>query len=231
MRRLAPLLLALALLAGCGGDPEKAPAPETKEAFAGQSAAQILAAARRAALAAPHVTLKGDGQEDGQRVSIDVYYRGDAAAGNVDNSVGTLGLVRAGGVDYVKPNGGFFAKELGSRALEFESKLNYRWIPLAPSNKVVYLHRAAMLRSVLSIMGTLKKTPPRTLYGVECIGLTRAGTTLYVSTKDRRPVQVIDADGSVMNFEYGQHDAPAAPQPDEVADPQEFAGFGPLVAG
>ncbi|RYJ00178.1 MAG: hypothetical protein EON52_24230 [Actinomycetales bacterium] len=227
MRRLASVLVLVLLLTACGGSSEKK-ADEKAEPFAGQDLSTVLSQARRAALDSPFLTVRGEGNLDSGRFSLNLFYVGDTTSGYVGNTFGTLSLLRVDGDDYASPGNGFFYEELEERALELEDEVDGRWIALGTDNKNLFLHRAQLLRSSLKPAGALRRGKAKMLYGVECVALEHEGGTIYVSPKDNRPLQVIDGEGNVVNFEYDRHEKPTPPEPDEVVDPRELTAFGSL---
>ncbi|KQY58753.1 hypothetical protein ASD11_03700 [Aeromicrobium sp. Root495] len=225
MRRLGLLVALLIVLTACGGS--SGGDDEKKDPLAGQKLTTVLAKARTAATEARFLTVRGEGDQDGRRYSLNLYYVGDTTSGSVDNTFGTLSLLRVDGDDYATPSFGFFYEELGKRSFELEDVVDGRWIAL-PDNEIIFLHRADLVGSVLDADGPLKRAPGRTLYGIDCVGIEHDGGTVYVSPEDGRAIQAIDGEGNVVNFEYDRHEEPTAPERGEVVDARELTQFGTL---
>jgi hypothetical protein len=124
-RRLAPPVLLVALvLAGCGGSGSNGEAKKP--------AAQIVADAKRAALAASSVHVTGAGADNGQPLNLDLTIGHRTAKGHLRESGASFDLIRVGGTVYVKGDDAFLRKFGGAAAVTL---FHDRWLkgPVAAS--------------------------------------------------------------------------------------------------
>jgi hypothetical protein len=127
VRAAAGLLVAGALLAGCGGSG----APRTGEAA--KSAQQIIADAERAAAQAKSMHLAGTLVQGGQSFTIDISStRGHRAVGSFSLNGATVGFVRIGNAMYVRAGAKFWKRTIGTAAARL---LQGKWLEAPASGK------------------------------------------------------------------------------------------------
>src|SRR5262245_52435673 len=136
-RLLASLATTGILVTGCGSatDPpevttttSRALAPNGVEKL---SAAGIVAKARKAAVRASTVRIKGDLRDSGQRIRFDMHLLADrGGTGTLTLQGGSIRITRIGQQVYMKGNAAFWTATVGSAAAELFAD---RWLKGSPS--------------------------------------------------------------------------------------------------
>ena len=241
-RRVAVMILSAAALgtgalAGCGGsDPKPPPAAPTSSTavtstLAGLSADQVLAKTKAAAQSAKSVRVKGEINQSGQTITIDLKLTGVArGSGTLKLDGGRIDIIRLGNDIYFKAD----AKTLGQTVAQGDPKLIKliagRYIKASVDtpgfeNFAGLLDLVEFAKGVLSPDGTISRTDGKPIGGVPTVGLkdndTADGGTLYVSDQgEPYPLQIEPATGSgVVTMSDWNADVTITPPPSgEVID-------------
>ncbi len=182
MRMRAPLavLLAAALVAGCGGSGTRSNGEASK------SAAQVLADARGAATHASAVHVVGRIESGGTPLAVDLYLdRGKGGKGSIAESGVRFDLVRLGGKAYIRGSDAFYRKFAGSAAAQL---LRGKWLvgsastgDLAPLVSITDIGK--LFGGVTATHGALRNEGETTFHGEKAVAIRDAtrGGTLYVA--------------------------------------------------
>ncbi|MFD0686220.1 hypothetical protein [Actinomadura fibrosa] len=149
-------------------------------------AAEILARARKATLAAKSVRLHGTVREDGEKVGLDFRYSGtDAAVGDVTFSGQRISLVRIGRSVYIKGDDAFWKGVGGAGAVQL---LSGKYLRTTPKDRgfrdlANFTTRSKLFAEILSPEGTVRKGKAATVGGAPAVALADGtGGLLYVAT-------------------------------------------------
>lgn len=201
----AAALAAAALLAGCGGSASStgaqssgapaasmspsaatAPSPSASAApgRAGQSAKDLVTAARTALASAPSVRIAGRATQNGETTRIDLHLvRGRGATGTITVKGGALDVVRIGSVAYIKGDSRFWTANAGSAEAKV---LADKWIKVRSSSSsfasfLEFTDLATFAKEVTKPTGTLRKGSVRSVGGSRGIELTDGEGVLVVA--------------------------------------------------
>lgn len=189
---LAPTAFAAAVavvaLAGCGGSASTsaaapspaasastsaAPSPSPSEAFAGQSASEILAAAQKAFTAADTTHVVGSFSEDGTDFTMDIRMTadGDAVAKLDVGGLGAMELRTIGGDAWLSGDPSFW-KATGAPANLFDNK----WIKTTTKSKdfqdfLELTSKKQWAKELLEPGGELKVVAGKEIDGIPTVGL------------------------------------------------------------
>jgi hypothetical protein len=193
-RALVPLVLAGAVLAGCGGTddgggPGGAPTSSAPadNGVAAMAAPAILDKAVATLDAAKSFSLKGDIADDGQKIALDIKVSGEDILGSMTINGATVELLRVGGEMLIRPDEKFWTQNAGADAGATMTQLmGDRWARLSSKNaEFEDFFQIAEPAELLKPEGTVTKSGTKTVNGVEAIGLVDGssdGGTLYVAT-------------------------------------------------
>lgn len=179
--RAAPLLLTVALAAGCGGG--SGGATTNREHV--KPAKQVVADAARAALRASSVHVSGRLVSGSTPLALDLsLVRGKGATGSASLSGLQFSLVQVGPTIYIKGSDAFWKRYAGSAA----TLLHGRWIS-APAGKGEFAQLAPLTSAaklfalVESTHGRLRNDGATTYQGQSVVQIrdTSDGSKLYVS--------------------------------------------------
>lgn len=198
-RALVPLVLACALLAGCGGtdddgtDGGGTPAGTTTSSapadngVAALEADAIVDKAMAALGAAKSFSLKGDIDMDGQRLALDIKVSGEDVLGTMTIDGAAVELLRVGGQAYIRPDEKFWSQFGGADAGATMAQLmGDRWAKI--SSKDAQFEEFFQITEPADLLkpdGAVTKGETKTVNGVAAIGISEAGSdggTLYVAT-------------------------------------------------
>lgn len=225
---------ATAPAASASASPTPTPTPTP---FAGQTAEQILATSKKAAVAAKSVHVKGQVTQDGQTMELDMTLAaGGLADGTMKLDGGLLTLRRVGKEAYMQGDKTFWA---ANGAAEVATLLSGKWIKMPIQQKDFgdfnsMTDLATFVTEGLVPEGTLTRVDGKTVDGVETVGLddgTKEGAgVLYISTgTPPYPLLSEPAAGSTSTdrIAFTEWDAPVtitAPPADEVIDIAKLGG-------
>jgi hypothetical protein len=214
----------------------RSPAP-TPTPFAGQTAEQVLAAAKAAAATAKSVHVKGSVTQDGETMTLDMTMAaGGLADGTMTVQGGLLTLRRIGQEAYMQGDKKFWA---ASGAGEAAALLTGKWIKMPIAQKDFgdfnsFTDLKTFVAEGLTPEGTVTRVAGKPIGGVETVGLSD-GTSdgagiLYISTgTPPYPLLTEPVAGatSTDRMEFSDWDAAVditAPPADEVVDIAKLAG-------
>lgn len=227
MRRPALLLLlAAALLAGCGGGAKS-------NGEADKTADQIVADALAAVRTASSVHVSGGGLSSGQPLQVDLtLVAGKGGKGRITSNGITFDMIRIGSTAYFKAGPRFWRGFGGAAAATL---LQNRWLKASAttgklSSFTPLTNVTALFRAILTSHGALAKTGESTVDGIRVVGIRDAGQggTLYVATTGKPyPVALRKSgrNGGVLTFDGWDAAATIAAPPNPV-DLSKLGGLG-----
>jgi len=185
-RHVAWILLAALAVAGCGGG-------SSSNGEAKKPAAQVVADAKKAALAASSVHVTGAGSDNGQPLKLDLTIGRSGAKGHIVESGASFDLVRVGDTVYVKGDDAFLKKFAGAAAATL---FHDRWLKgsindaqlgaLAPLTDL-----GQFFGGVLDQHGVLTNKGETTRHGAKVVEIrdsTQGGSLFVAATGDPYPV-------------------------------------------
>ena len=239
----AAAVLMAVLATGCGGSdpatsgttvtaptPTSTPTPTpTPVSITGLSATQILAKAQAAAKAAKSVHVKGAMTDGDGRMALDVRLAAAGGSGSITMDGDRISIMVIGKTAYLRMSDAFWRKQAKSKAEAnaVVALIGGRWIKTALTNKdlgdlAAFASKPGFFDSLFEEPGTLRKTAPKTVDGIACIGLRSSDGTLWVDASTARPVRLDLAGKSgtdALTFtEYNKVSAPTAPPAAQVID-------------
>lgn len=229
IRVLFAVSAAALVAAGCGDSSDTPAASGSGSATASASASagggdniadlpatEILTKAEAALKAAPSVHLKGSGSSEGQTFEIDMRYgEGQKAIGSITSAGQKIELIRSGQTVYMKADAKFWQSTAGAEAAKLLGG-KYLKAPLTDQRVAAlaeFTDKDQFTSQVLKPDGTVTKGEKKTVNGTEAIGLKSSGSsgggTLYISTKDSLPLQIVpEASGKDVGqldfLDYGE---------------------------
>lgn len=251
--RTSPLAAAVVgaalLLTACGSSGGSAPTAASTSAsptptptptpFAGQTADQILAAARKAAAGAKSVHVVGAVTDAGEKIELDMTMAsGGLADGTMKVQGGLLTLRRVGKEAHMKGDKKFWA---AAGAGEVASLLTGKWIKMPIAQKDFgdfnsFTDLSTFVKESLAPDGAVTRVEGKTIDGVETVGLsdgtgTDAGT-MFVSTGEvpyplaiePGPAAGTSAGDGIRFSDWDAAVTIAAPPADEVVDISKLGG-------
>jgi hypothetical protein len=218
-RRSALLGLALFALAGCGGGSSNGEEKKT--------AAQIVADARQAALAASSVHVTGAGTDSGRPLKLDLTIGHDSAKGHLEESGASFDVIRVGNTVYVRGDEAFLKKFGGTAAATL---FHNRWLKgsisdpqlgaLAPLTDL-----KQFFEGVLGQHGVIKKTGATTRNGAKVVEIrdTTQGGSLFVAATGEPFPLALAGGGQQGDIEFADWNAEA-----EIAAPENAVDLSQL---
>jgi hypothetical protein len=185
-RRLALLGLAIVALAGCGGGSssngeEKKPAP------------QVVADARKAALAASSVHVTGAGTDNGKPLKLDLTIGHKSAKGHLQESGASFDVIRVNDTVYVRGDDAFLEKFGGGAAVAL---FHNRWLKgsiadaqlgaLAPLTDLKQFFEGVLGQH--GVIANKGATTHKSVKVVEIRDTTQGGSLFVAATGDPYPV-------------------------------------------
>ncbi|MEI8413102.1 MULTISPECIES: hypothetical protein [unclassified Kribbella] len=198
----------------------------TPVSITGLSAPQILAKAQAAAKAAKSVHVKGAMTDSDGRMALDVRLAAAGGSGSITMDGDRISIMVIGKTAYLRMSDAFWRKQAKSKAEAnaIVALIGGRWIKTALTNKdlgdlAAFASKPRFFDSLFEEPGTLRKTAPKTVDGIACIGLRSSDGTLWVDASTARPVRLELSRTDVLTFsEYNQIAAPKAPPAAQVID-------------
>jgi hypothetical protein len=238
MRMLAPLTLAGALLAGCGGADDSgspdatpsSPAP-TDNGVAALEPDAIVQKAIAALSAAKSYSVKGEIKED-QTLGIDFKVAGDDLAGSVTVDGAKADLLRIAGQAYLRGDEKFWTAAAGAeRGPTIAELLGDRWAKLSTKDASVNeFFQIADPAQLLKPDGTVTKSGTKTINGVKAVDLVDSGSDgghLYVATTGEPYPLALEGSAGEGRIAFGDFGATfdiKAPAPGDVIDVDKLKG-------
>jgi hypothetical protein len=203
---VALLVLALLVLAGCGGS--------SSNGIASKSAQQILSESKAAADAASSVHVYGSVKSNGTPVSLNLNLAADKG-GSGEISLGGLSfkLILVGETAYMSGSSQFYSHIGGAAAAQL---LTGKWLKV-PANSGEFAafgqlaNMSRLIDSTLASHGTLSKGATTTVNGQQAIVITDTskGGNLYVATKGKPyPLQITKLGSESGKITFDDWDKP-----------------------
>jgi len=247
-RVVAAALFATLLVAGCGdsdepsatGSSSPSPTPSatsstpTPAALAALPARTIVKRAEAALKAAETLRLNGTVVSEGESVSIDMRYGQKATAGSVTVGGARFALIVSGKTVYVKPSEAFWRQQLPSeQAAAVIELVRGKWIKAPLTDRQFgsfgqFADKDGFTAGLFEdVKPRLKKTGPKLIDGVRCIGVDDGDGILWVDSSNARPVRISAPAGSkdrgTLRFsEYNAVTEPKAPPAELVIDSKKL---------
>ena len=197
---LAAITAASLAAAGCGGGGGSGSDP-----LSGMSGKQVVAKAVADLQAAKSFTMKGDVNQSGQKLGIDLgYLKGKGCSGTVsEGDKGSITLVVIGTTAWVKPSDEFLKSTAGSQASAAIALLNGRYLKGSTSDSTVASLTTVcdvnQMTSSFTQTGTLVKGKVTTVGGQQVLPITdktKGGTMNVTNTATPQIVSITNATGT-----------------------------------
>jgi hypothetical protein len=208
--------------------PSSVPSTPKPSSITGLTAAQILAKAQTAAKAATSVHVKGTVTDGDERLRVDTRLTAAAGSGSITMEGDVISVIVIGRTAYLRMSDRFWRKQASkAEADAILALIGGRWIKTALTSKdlgdlAVLASKPGFFDGLFEESGAVRKTAPRTVDGVPCIGLRDGEGTLWVDASTARPVRLEmpgKAGTDALSFtEYNQIAAPKAPPAAKVID-------------
>jgi hypothetical protein len=212
-----------ALVAGCTAKPAPAPTPTTNGMDALEASA-ILDASEQALLAAKSFHVSGSGDDNGDKVQVDLVFAGNDKKGTMTIGDATFEVLVAGGTEYFKGD-----SKLWSNFITDETTLQTvlplvqgKWVSL-PAGQSFDLE----IKDILKPEGTLSKGDIKDVDGQKVIALKDSandGELDVALTGKPYPLQIVSKDGTLKFTDIDKDVTIAKPDPADVFDLSKFAG-------
>ncbi|MEU7611245.1 hypothetical protein [Micromonospora sp. NPDC049204] len=231
IRRGMVAVVAMALLAGCGGGDGDGGEPASNASKDNGVAAlepnEALQRATTAVQNAKSYRLAGDIVDDGQKMTLDLKRTGTDLAGQVSTTEGTVELLAVGGQQYIRPDEKFWAKSAGAQASgEIVKMMGDKWAKVSKEDEFTQLFDVTNADALLKPDGTMTKGEAKEINGMKTIGLVdgdKDGTLYIATTGEPYPVRVegngADAGSQITFSDFGAtFDELKAPPADQIVD-------------
>lgn len=202
--------------------PSSTPAPVS---IAGLPAAQIIAKTQAAAKAAKSVRVKGAMTDGGEKMAMDVRLTAAGGSGSITTGGDRVSIIVVGKTAYLRMTDAFWRKQAKSKAEgnAIVTLVGGRWIKTALTSKdlgemAAFASKAGFFDGLFAEAGTLRKTAPKKIGSVACIGLRSSDGTLWVDALTARPIRLEIGRDALDFTEYNRIAAPTAPPAAQVID-------------
>jgi hypothetical protein len=194
-RRWTPalvLVIVLALLAGCGSS-----SSSSSNGLASKSPAEIVAAAKTAAVGAASVHIAGSIVNEGKPITLDMeILASKGGKGQITLEGFPIRLIQVGGAVYISASSDFYKHVAGSAAAQL---LQGKWLRASVSSAsfaslASLTNISKLIDSTLGSHGKLASAPTKTINGQKAVGVrdTSRGGTLYVAaTGTPYPLEIV----------------------------------------
>lgn len=207
----------LALLAGCTGTPDPEPTPTTN-GVENLAAEEILDAAKEALLNAASFRVVGEGEQEGQSITVDMVFADDAQQGEVTTGGMTWEMLVVDDNMYFRGDASMWSEFLGDEAESIMPLLIGTWVKM-PLGQGFDLDAV----DILEPEGEVEKGEVTTLDGQPVIVLTSDEGELYVSlVGEPYPVKLVNESGELEFTDIGEEVTIEAPE--NVFDLESVAG-------
>jgi hypothetical protein len=205
--------------------PSPPPASTPASTIAGLSSAKILAKTQAAAKAATSVRMKGSMSDDGDKIVLDIRLAKAGGQGTMSINGAAFSLIVLDKTAYLKISDKFWRAQIKDKA-DADAVIGLvagRWIKTSLTDKdlgelAAFASKPKFFDTLFEPTGTLRKTAPRTVDGVNAIGLRDTDGTLWVDTVTARPVRLESGTDTLTFTEYNQVTPPKAPPAAQVID-------------
>jgi hypothetical protein len=248
-RTVVAAVVTALLAAGCsdsdtpGATSTPSPSPRPSATSSTSTAAPLMALPARtirkraeaAIKAAETLRLKGTVVSESQSVSIHMLYGKTATAGSVTIGGASIALIVIGKTIYVKPSEAFWRRQLPSeqKAEALIELVRGKWIKAPLTDRQFgsfgqFADKDSFIAKLFQdVPPKLKKTGPKLIDGVQCIGIDDGDGILWVDSSNARPVRINAPSGSkdrgALTFtEYNAVTEPKAPPAELVIDSKKL---------
>jgi hypothetical protein len=191
---LVPIVVAVALVAGCdksGPDPAASASPSAAPSDNGVAllpAGEILSKALAAASSAESFHVKGDLKIDGDTLGIDLVVSGRNGKGSITAEGHTVELIKVSDEVYFKAGEGFWNMVAGdNQQPAIAALLKDRWVKVPADEGFAEMANLFDPDNLLPSAGPATKGETKTINGISAIGLTDSTDTgeavIYVATQ------------------------------------------------
>ena len=221
------LVLALGVLAGCGGS-------SSSNNITSKSATEILTESKAAADSASSVHVSGSIKSGAAPVTIDLnLVAGKGAQGEISENGASFKLILLGGTAYISGSPAFYRSLGGAAAAQL---LDGKWLKAsATSGEFASFNSLGNMRQLidttLAAHGTLTKGATSTVNGVQAIAITDTNKTgsLYVATTGKPyPVAIAKGGSESGKIAFSNWDEPvtitAPPNAVDLSELKALAG-------
>ena len=234
------------IVAGCssassGTGSSGAPSPGSSSSTAAGSdiaslpAEQIASKAIASLRGAKSFRVAGTVVEGADRTDIDLGLTDTGSAGTVAVSGTEVQVIVIGTDGYFKASDAAWRKLLAGRpnVEAIVQLLRGKWIKGSSSDErfagLFTISKKSLVDDMASEKGPFTKTATKVIAGQEAIGVTATDSTLYVSTKDARPLETEPVSGSTSSgkvtfTEYDAVPEPTAPPVEQTIDSSKLGG-------
>jgi hypothetical protein len=213
--------------------PTPSSTPPPPVSITGLPAAQILAKAQAAAKAAKSVRVKGAMTDGGEQLAMDVRLTSAGGSGSITTGGDRVAIIVIGKTAYLRMTDAFWRKQANTKAEgnAIVTLIGGRWIKTALTNKdlgemAAFASKSGFFDGLFAEAGTLRKTAPKTVGGVACVGLRSSDGTLWVDALTARPVRLEmpgkSGTDALAFTEYNRIAAPTAPPAAQVIDGKDL---------
>ena len=158
-----------------------------------------------------------------------IRHSGAGGSGSITTGGDRVAIIVIGKTAYLRMTDAFWRKQAKSKAEAnaLVALIGGRWIKTAMTNKdlgemAAFASKAGFFDGLFEEPGTLRKTAPRTVGGVACIGLRSSDGTLWVDAFTARPVRLEmpgkSGTDALAFTEYNRIAAPTAPPAAQIID-------------
>jgi len=207
-RERVAVFVSAALLAGCGGAP-------SGNGVAARTPAQIVAAAKAAAMGAASVHVAGSIVSEGKPISLNMELVAEKGGkGRVALDGLSFRLVDVDHAVYVSGSTAFYARFAGATAARV---LRGKWLKGAEAGALASLaslaHLHSLLNNTLAGHGALSRGPSASVDGQQAVGVsdTAIGGTLYVAgTGAPYPLEIVKRGAGAGKIVFDQWNQPVS---------------------
>jgi hypothetical protein len=185
------LVTVLALLSGCGSS------SSSSNGIASKSPAEIVAAAKKAAVGAASVRIAGSIVNEGKPISLQMQIlAGKGGKGQITLEGFPIRLVQVSGAVYISASTAFYTRVAGSAAARL---LQGKWLKASVSSSsfsslASLTNIGKLIDSTLGSPGKLTAGPTKTIDGQKAVGVTdasRGGTLFVAATGTPYPLEIV----------------------------------------
>jgi hypothetical protein len=193
-RRWTPalvLVIVLALLAGCGSS------SSSSNGLASKSPAEIVAAAKTAAVGAASVHIAGSIVNEGKPITLDMeILASKGGKGQITLEGFPIRLIQVGGAVYISASSDFYKHVAGSAAAQL---LQGKWLKASVSSTsfaslASLTNISKLIDSTLGSHGKLASGATKTINGQKAVGVSdssRGGTLYVAATGTPYPLEIV----------------------------------------
>ncbi|MEU8223282.1 hypothetical protein [Kribbella sp. NPDC048915] len=205
--------------------PATSPATSQPSGIAGLPAAAILTKTQTAAKTAASVRMKGALTDEGDRMVLDVQLTRSGGQGTMSINGAGFSVIVLGRTAYLKISEKFWRAQIPkkSEADAAIAAVGGRWIKTSLDDKdlgdlAAFASKPQFFDTLFEPSGTPKKTAPRTVGGVNAVGLTEPDGTLWVDAATALPLRLESGKDALTFSQYNKVSPPKAPPAAQVID-------------